>query len=98
MHDFCVMLRKYRKEKEKTMPFGVNFMAAQGQPWYAQTKPGVKQAAKAYLVHEGLCERGLINFAVSNRQQVHTWYMRGFVKEGSSISLCQTGSKGIPGT
>ena len=43
----------------------------QGLPWYAQTKPGVKQAAKAYLVHEGLCERGFINFVVAMLAVAH---------------------------
>ncbi len=43
----------------------------QGQFWYAQTKPGVKQAADAYLVHEGLCERGLINFVVAMLAVAH---------------------------
>ena len=43
----------------------------QGLPWYAKTKPGVKQAAKAYLVHEGLCERGLINLIVAMLAVAH---------------------------
>ena len=40
-------------------------------PRYAQRKPGVKQAGHTYLVHEGLRERGLINFVVAMLAVAH---------------------------